>query len=105
MVNTQQIKKYLISQENMMHNAEIGWASDMIRNLDFTKPESDSMVFFKFLRNKNLKNHGKVAKFAMKVYKDNGARYSEIKMIEMIDHKIIRTKSFFRPNYTVIFES
>ena len=79
MVNTIQLKNYLISQENMMHAAEIGWASDIIRNLDFTKPETDSLTFFKFLRNKNLKNHSKVAKFAMKVYNDNGAIYSEIK--------------------------
>ena len=79
LVNSAQLKKYLISQEYMLNDAELSWAGDIIRNINFNSEMSDTMNFFKFLRAKGLKNHRKVARFAMKCFNDNGTQYCEIK--------------------------
>ena len=78
-VKSLEVKNYLLNQEHMLNKAEIGWASDIIRHLDFKRRYTNTLVYFKFLRNKNLKSHTKVARFSMKVFLDNGAKYSEIK--------------------------
>ena len=97
MVNSSKIKHYLISQETMLNDAELGWAADIIRNLDFRAEMSDTMKFFKFLREKQLKNHRKVARFAMKCFNDNGTQYCEIN--KKFKDEIIRIKSFFKLNH------
>ena len=81
LVNSEQIKHYLISQESMLNDAELGWAGDIIRNLDFRAEKTDTLNYFNFLRAKQLKNHRKVARFAMKCFNDNGTHYCEIKII------------------------
>ena len=79
MVNTLTVKQYLLSQESMLNDAEVSWAGDIIRNLNFEAENTNTLKYFSFLRNKKLKNHKKVARFAMKCFNDNGTRYCEIK--------------------------
>ena len=90
-VNSLQVKNYLLSQEHMLNKAEIGWASDIIRHLNFRKKFTNTLIYFNFLRSKKLKSHQKVARFSMKVFKDNGAQYSEIRKQEIILKQILKS--------------
>ena len=74
MVNSLDLKNYFLSQESMLNDAEIGWAGDIIRNLNFSEEKTDTLIYFQFLRNKKLKNHRK-SRFAMKCFCDNGTCY------------------------------
>ena len=81
-VNTLAVRQFLNQQAKLenLKTSEIGYAVNILKQLDYSKEYSDTQQFFAWLRSKNLVTHRTYALFAVRVFEHAGASYSKIKI-------------------------
>ena len=76
LVSNKKIREFLLEEEENMENHEKTYALQIINQLDYGSECSDTMEFFKKLREKRLKTHAKVAEWALNAFESVGVKYS-----------------------------
>ena len=74
-VNTKKVRNFIKNNAIFMNKAEISYSLQILNNLNYKKTNSDTMKHFRWLRNKRLQHHKKVADFSFKVFENCGAKY------------------------------
>ena len=76
-VNTNKVRKFLIKNEKFMTKGEISYSLQILRQLNYKKQHTQTLEYFKWLRNRRLMHHKKVANFALRVFEKCGAEYKK----------------------------
>ena len=76
LVSNKKIREFLLQEEENMETHEKTYALQIINQLDYGSEFSDTMVYFKHLREKKLKTHSKVADWALNAFESVGVKYS-----------------------------
>ena len=76
LVSNNKIREFLLQEEENMEPHEKTYALQIINQLDYGSKYTDTMVYFKSLREKKLKTHSKVAEWALNAFESVGVKYS-----------------------------
>ena len=72
---TKTLCQKLLREEHLMLNCEKSWAGQILKLADYKKKHFDTLDYFRYLKNKKLQNHKKVARFALDIFRECGAWY------------------------------
>ena len=75
---TADISEFLLKQEQFFSTAELSYARSLLNWVPYEKSCFDGKEYIEYLRSKQLKAHKQHAGFALDVFEECGAHYSQL---------------------------